>query len=226
MKRTLVGGVVILSAVSALLLPAGCSKEPGSAATKPAASGTASQPAAAAAATLANLQTAFNGESNAHARYLAFAKQADEAGYGPVAGLFRAAARAEQIHAGKHAEVIRALNAEPKADIKTPEVKSIKENLEAAIQGESYERDVMYPEFIRKAREEGQKDALLSLNRARTAEIEHATLYSQALAAIESWKEGKKTFHVCPICGFTTTTIGFEKCPSCFTAKEKFEQVG
>jgi len=224
MRRLLINGVVVL--VSVLVFVVGCSKESGSAATKPAGSGAASQPAAAAAATLANLQTAFNGESNAHARYLAFAKQADEAGYGPVASLFRAAARAEQIHAGKHAEVIRAMGAGPKADIKTPEVKSIKENLEAAVKGESYERDVMYPEFIQKAREEGQKDALRSMNHARNAEIEHATLYSQALAAIESWKEGKKSFYVCPVCGYTAPTIGFEKCPSCFTAKEKFEQVG
>ena len=49
--------------------------------------------------TLDNLQAAFNGESNANARYLAFAKKADEEGYGQVASLFRAAARAEEIHA-------------------------------------------------------------------------------------------------------------------------------
>ena len=46
------------------------------------------------AKTLEHLQAAFNGESNAHARYLEFAKQADAEGCGPVASLFRAAARA------------------------------------------------------------------------------------------------------------------------------------
>ena len=52
--------------------------------------------------TLENLQTAFNGESNANARYLAFATKADQEGYGGVASLFRAAARAEEIHAANH----------------------------------------------------------------------------------------------------------------------------
>src|SRR5512140_22677 len=95
--------------------------------------------------TLGNLQTAFNGESNARARYLAFAVQADQEGHGPVASLFRAAARAEQIHAANHAAVIKKLGAEPVANIETPVVKSTRENLAAAIEGEVYERDVMYP---------------------------------------------------------------------------------
>ncbi|HEX7334620.1 MAG TPA: rubrerythrin family protein, partial [Pyrinomonadaceae bacterium] len=82
--------------------------------------------------TLDNLQTAFNGESNAKARYLAFAQKAEAEGYGKVASLFRAAARAEDIHANNHAEVIRKLGATPTADVKTPEVKSTAENLQAA----------------------------------------------------------------------------------------------
>jgi hypothetical protein len=40
------------------------------------------------ASTLDNLQTAFNGESNANVRYLAFARKADEEGIGEVASLF------------------------------------------------------------------------------------------------------------------------------------------
>ena len=38
--------------------------------------------------TLSNLQEAFNGETNAAARYLAFAGKADAEGYGPVTSLF------------------------------------------------------------------------------------------------------------------------------------------
>ena len=67
------------------------------------------------ATTIDNLQTAFNGESNASARYLAFAKKADEEGYGEVASLFRAAAKAEEIHARNHAEVIEKLGSTPVA---------------------------------------------------------------------------------------------------------------
>ena len=66
---------------------------------------------------LDDLQAAFQGESNANARYEAFAKKADEEGYAQVARLFRAAARAEKIHAASHGQVIRSLGAEPKAEI-------------------------------------------------------------------------------------------------------------
>ena len=113
--------------------------------------------APAAGSTLDNLQAAFNGESNANAKYLAFSKKAAEEGYGQVASLFKAAARAEEIHAANHAVVIKKLGGVPKADVKTPEVKTTSENLKVAISGETYERDTMYPEFLAKARKDGTR---------------------------------------------------------------------
>ncbi len=174
--------------------------------------------------TLENLSTAFNGESNAHARYLAFARKADAEGYARVASLFRAAARAEEIHARNHAEVIRKLGGSPTADVKVPEVKSTRENLEAAIQGESYERDTMYPGFLETAREEGQARAVRTLNLALQAEKGHAKLYGEALAALDAWK-AKGGFYVCPTCGNTVATPDFRKCPACRTEGSKFEPV-
>jgi hypothetical protein len=72
------------------------------------------------AKTLENLRTAFNGESNAHAKYLEYARRANAEGYTKAASLFRAAARAEEIHAANHAEVIRKMGFEPKAYINLP----------------------------------------------------------------------------------------------------------
>jgi rubrerythrin len=69
------------------------------------------------ATTLANLQTAYEGESNARAKYTAFAVKAVEEGFMDVASLFRAATRAEQIHAENHARVIRKFGADPKCTI-------------------------------------------------------------------------------------------------------------
>ena len=182
--------------------------------------------AGAATKTLDNMQAAFNGESNGHARYLAFAKQADDEGYGEVASLFRAAARAEEIHAGNHAAVIKGMGAVPQSKIDMPEVKSTRENLEAAIKGETYERDTMYPEFLKQARSDRDKAAIKSLNFAKTAEEEHAKLYAAALADLAHLKGTKAvTFYVCPKCGFTTRETNFSKCPSCFTPKEEFEKV-
>lgn len=180
----------------------------------------------AAPSTLANMQAAYNGESNAHVRYLAFAKQADKEGYGSVTSLFRAAARAEEVHASNHAAVIRKMGSNPQARIDSPAVKSTRENLQAAIKGETYERDTMYPEFIKQARLDRNTEALKSLNRAKTAEAEHAKLYAAALANLDASKGSTASaYYVCPVCGFTVSTINFQKCPSCFTPKEKFERV-
>jgi len=187
---------------------------------------TAPARARAATTTLENLQTAFNGESNAHNRYLLFAKQADAEGYGQVASLFRAAAQAEQVHAGNHAQVIKKLGAEPAAKIDAVTVKSTRENLQAAIAGETYERDTMYPNFLKQARAEGNRDAIRTLNLAKLAEAEHAKLYRQAAQNLASLKgSAAKEYFVCPTCGLTVSEVSFANCPSCFTYKEKFVRV-
>src|ERR1035438_9922283 len=64
--------------------------------------------------TIQNLLAAFEGESNAHAKYIAFAVKADQDGILGAASLFRAAGRAEQIHAANHARVIKQLGGEAK----------------------------------------------------------------------------------------------------------------
>ena len=181
---------------------------------------------AAASTTLENLQVAFNGESNAHARYLAFAAKADQEGYGEVGSLFRAAAKAEEVHAANHAVVIKKLGATPEAKIETPVVGSTKENLEAAIKGETYERDTMYPDFLKQARTDRNSEAVQTLNYAKTAEAEHAKLYSKVLNDLPRLKGSKsKDYFVCTVCGYTTAQMDFSKCPSCFTHKDKYEKV-
>lgn len=181
--------------------------------------------ASAATKSLDNLQAAYNGESNAHAKYLVFAEKADAEGYPAVASLFRAAAAAEKVHAETHATVIKAMGGVPKADIKTPPAKTTRENLEAAIQGETYERDTMYPEFIATAKAEGNKDALRAFNFAKTAEAEHAKMYSADLAGLASLKGKTQTYWVCTVCGYTVPKMDFAKCPSCFNPKDKYVEV-
>lgn len=174
---------------------------------------------------IADLQAAFNGESNASAKYAAFAEKADTEGYGPVASLFRAASRAEAIHAENHARVIRALGAEPKAEVKKAAPGTTAENLKAAIEGETYERDKMYPEFIARARAAGLKDAVQTLNWARTAEAEHAKFYAGALDKLATMKGKGVTYYVCTVCGYTTTNLDFAKCLGCFNPKDKYVPV-
>lgn len=170
------------------------------------------------AGTLENLQAAFNGESNAHAKYLAYSKKAEEEGYLKVAALFRAAAYAEEIHLNNHARVIKSMGASPKAEIKQPDVKSTEQNLADAIKGETYEQTVMYPGFIAQAQKEQNDEAIQTFNYAMAAEAEHAKLYKSALDNLTNWKVAGVGFAVCPICGYTVEgKPTFANCPVCGT---------
>jgi rubrerythrin len=185
---------------------------------------TTSAPKTAPSQTLLNLQAAYNGESNARAKYLKFATKADEEGYAGVASLFRAAARAEQIHAENHARVIRQLGATPTCIIEPVEVQTTAVNLKHAIAGEEYERDVMYPGFIGEATSAGQRAAQLTFRFALAAEAEHARLYKEALDTLETHR-ARTDYYVCVVCGFTTPDGTFARCQVCQNPKEKFEIV-
>ncbi len=175
-------------------------------------------------ATLKNLQTAFNGESNACARYAAFAMRADEEGFHKVASLFRAASRAEQIHAGNHAAVIRKMGSTPAAHIEKVEVKSTADNLKVALAGEEYERDVMYPVFIHEAEGERNAAAMRTFNYALEAESEHARLFADALCNLQTMT-AETVYYVCAICGYTVEKLTFDRCPVCHHPKERFETI-
>ncbi|MDQ7824016.1 MAG: ferritin family protein [Candidatus Eremiobacteraeota bacterium] len=179
--------------------------------------------------TLANIQEAYHKELNERASYLAFARKADQEGYTQVASLFRAAARSEERHARNFTELIRGImenpNFEPQADIRKPDVKSTRENLEAALKGESSERDTIYPDFTRQAREENRIYSARAFEVTIRAETEHARLFSEALKNMKAWKGGKKNFLVCSVCGYTTPDMTIKKCPVCSVPRNKIETV-
>lgn len=156
------------------------------------------------------LQQAFAGESQANRRYTAFAKKADSEGYKQIAKLFRAAAEAETVHALNH---LRALG----------EVKGTKENLEAAISGETYEFQSMYPQMIEDAKSEGNKRAEISFSYANAVEKIHADLYRRALENIG--KNEEVDYYVCQVCGNTVEGEPPDKCPICNSPKKMFKKV-
>ncbi len=178
--------------------------------------------------TVKNLLAAFEGESNAHAKYTAFAAKADADGLHGAASLFRAAAHAEQIHAKNHARVIRQLGGEAQAEIHAAEVKTTLENLKAALGGEQYEIDSMYPAFLEEATEHGNTAAIRTFTWALEAEKTHARLYREAITLVEagktdSWVGTVRDFYVCAVCGYTAETPEAEHCPVCNYPWEKFD---
>lgn len=157
-----------------------------------------------------NLQDAFAGESQANRKYLAFARKAEQEGFKQVAKLFRAAAEAETIHAHNH---LRELGA----------IKSTKENLMTAINGESYEFQKMYPQMIADAEAEGQRNALRSFTWANEVEKVHAELYKGALANLG--KNEEVDYYVCQVCGHTVENEPPDECPVCKAKKKAYTKV-
>lgn len=173
------------------------------------------------ATVIENLQHAFNGESNASAKYAVYAEKAKADGYLAVSALFSAASAAEKLHASRHAAVLKAAGVEAKADIGTYAGKDIREMLQDAIAGETEEFTEMYPGFIKTAQAAGYRAAVKSFRDAMEAEKVHAKLYTDALNDLEDWK-AEKSFFVCPICGWTEAGEASDSCPLCSTPGSKF----
>ncbi len=157
-----------------------------------------------------NLKGAFAGESQANRKYLAFAKKADLEGHKQAARLFRAAAEAETVHAHNH---LRELGG----------IRSTKENLEEAINGESYEFQKMYPAMIEDARAESIQGALKSFEYANAVEKVHAELYKKALDNLGRNRDAD--YHVCQVCGYTAEGEAPDECPVCKSRKQAFRKI-
>ncbi len=179
-----------------------------------------------------NLRTAFQGESNAHARYVEFAERADGEGWQGVASLFRAAARAEQIHAANHGRILRQLDGEVSTFASGPvDVKGTLDNLRTALAGEIFEIDTMYPAYLDQARHSRDVAVVRTLTWALEAEKTHARLFNEALTLLEieeeeAWITMARDFYVCPVCGHTSEVpFETEMCPACLCASTRFEHI-
>ena len=160
-----------------------------------------------------NLQAAFAGESQANRRYLFFAEKADEVGNKQIARLFRATAEAETVHARNHLSVMG-------------DIKSTKENLEAAIVGENHEFTEMYPGFIKQAKSGNNEAAERSFDLANKVEKIHHGLFQRALRSLESGESfGDKPYAVCLVCGNTVEGEAPERCPICGAPSSQFKRV-
>ncbi|UCD01473.1 MAG: rubrerythrin family protein [Promethearchaeota archaeon] len=160
-----------------------------------------------------SLKTAFAGESQANRKYLAFAEKADKEGFPQVAKVFRAAAAAETVHAHNHLRVLGG-------------IKSTKENIQGAIEGEHYEFTKMYPEFLEAAKNENNKDAERTFNYANEVEMVHHKLYAAALEAVENGKDLEKNdIYICPVCGYTHEGKPPDKCPVCGAVNKVFKKI-
>lgn len=122
--------------------------------------------------TLQNLESALAGESMAHIKYRYFAKLARAEGYEEVAKHFEHTADQEILHAWGHLELL----------IGKPDTRKC---LELAIEGETHEFTVMYPQFKNQAYGEGLSHAQKEFQDQIDESKEHAEQFKKVLALAE-----------------------------------------
>ncbi len=160
--------------------------------------------------TESDLLAAFAGESQAHMKYINFAQHARKEGFPNIARLFEAIAYAELVHASNHLRELGHLQGSAS-------------NLQAAIDGETYEVEEMYPAYSVVAELQGEKGAQRSIHYALEAEKIHAGLFAQARSAVLSGQDiGAATVHICEVCGHTVMGDAPERCPVCGAPKARF----
>ena len=170
--------------------------------------------------TMVNLMKAFAGESQARNKYEYFAKVAQKEGYRDIAEHFQRAANNEK----QHAKMELALNYRM-ANNSEESFGNTAENLQMAIDGESYENVTMYPDFAAIAKEEGHKEAATLFTGTGKIEVVHEKMFQMLLdrlnAGAEHLSEDEEEAWICEVCGHVHYgKKALKKCPVCKHGEE------
>ena len=176
------------------------------------------------AMTQANLRSAFGGESQARTRYNIWGEKAEKEGFPNVKRLFDATSDAEKIHATLHFNALK----DVKGDFDVTSgagfgIGTTSENLQGAINGETFEFTEMYPAYIAVAEMQGEDTAVRAMRFAIEAEKVHAQMYGVAKEAVDAGKdlEVEDSVFLCPVCGYVSLKRD-QQCPICGAKGEKF----
>ncbi len=173
--------------------------------------------------TLKVLTQAFIGESQARNRYTFYASIAKKEGYMQIYDIFTLTANQEKEHASwlfKMIQDVKGDSSKLEVNAEAPFVLGdTKENLKAAIEGEVYERDTMYPDFAKVARDEGHEEIAKRLELIAVAENHHAERYEKLLKVLEDgsiFKKDEEVAWTCAECGYVHYgKEAPEECPCC-----------
>ena len=180
--------------------------------------------------TLKNLMAAFAGESQARNRYTFWSSIAKKEGYVEVSKIFEETANQEKEHAKRLMKLMNtAAQGEtlPVAGEFPVLMGTTVENLKAAAAGENEEWTHMYPEFAKKAEEEGLPEIAAILRAIAMAEKMHEERYLKLLENVKEGKvfeAGEVKIWKCRNCGHIVVgTSAPEVCPVCNHPKAFFE---
>jgi len=177
------------------------------------------------AMTAANLRSAFGGESMAHLRYGVWATRARQEGFPNVARLFDAIGFAEEVHGSNHFNELRNETGDfPVVSMAGFGLGETSENLQGAIDGETFEVTEMYPAYLNTAKDQSESGAERSFHYALEAEKIHAAVFQEAKQAVDGGGDvDLGPIQICDSCGYTHEGDAPDRCPICGVSKERFK---
>ena len=144
--------------------------------------------------TLANIMSAYAGESQAYTKYRIMADKAKKDGYEQIAAIFEETARNEKTHAGIWLEYIHG-----------GQLKETKDNLKDAQAGEHFEWTEMYKNYAEEAKREGYTEIASRMELIAKVEKDHDERYGALIQNLENSKVFKKDGQqvwICRNCGY------------------------
>jgi rubrerythrin len=177
-----------------------------------------------------NLMAAFAGESQARNRYTYFASKAKEEGFFQISLIFEETGNQEKEHAKRLFKFMEGGEVAISASFPNGVIGSTRDNLLAAAAGENHEWKSMYPDFAKKAREEGYEAIATVFEAITVAEKQHAKRYEKLAANIDAgkvFKSDKTAVWRCLNCGYLFEgTEPPKACPACAHPQGYFELLG
>jgi rubrerythrin len=178
-------------------------------------------------ATIANLQVALVDETSASKKYADYATKANEEGFLPIAKLFEALSRSENVHAERNKEFLNELDVIIKDFTTEKDTKSTAENLESALQMENNDVENLYLKFITTALSEKMIDIAENMNWAYSTEKKHQLFLKDAIRILKTQPDSlallPSGYIVCPICGNTyDSSEKMTTCANCSTTRDLF----
>lgn len=174
-----------------------------------------------------NLLKSFAGESQARSRYTYFASVAKKEGYEQIAALFLETAEQEKEHAKVFFKYLEGGELTITASYPAGMIKTTKENLLAAAQGENEEWSILYSEAAATADNEGFPEIAASFRNIALVEQEHERRYLKLLSRLtdgDFFKRDGEIWWQCRNCGYVCLAKEAPLlCPACKHKQAYFE---
>lgn len=174
--------------------------------------------------TIEALKLRYADEINAHRKYTAYVRRAEDENYPNIAHLFRSLAASEAVHAENFKRILIDLGARVEPPVLPEfEVSGTRENIRDATSVEVDEIDREYPSIIKKIAPENHGEAILFTTYAWEAEKMHRELIMKIQKGARRWfgllakriETKPYRYYVCSVCGTALTELPEEVCPIC-----------